>query len=132
VEERLKQKFSSLFQDPQMSEWYRQFFGGTDPATWPDELQAMVLGIEVDGQRLSEANLMAEWLSGQDGLIPRELAQYTGTLVPFGHLGPYDEIKERDMQNFCALLHQSGLFGNVQKPILEPAPKPTRWRCEVA
>jgi hypothetical protein len=127
IQQELDTHFSSLLAD---CSWYARFFAGSDGDTWPDELQAMVLGIEVEIEghkvRLSEANLMQEWLSGQHGSIPRELAQYTGhTLVPFGHLGPQDEIKPADMQNFCALLQQSGLFGKVHEPIL---PK----RCQVA
>ncbi|MDR0393418.1 MAG: hypothetical protein LBH52_04295 [Puniceicoccales bacterium] len=112
-------------QNAETHNWCAHFFAGSDGSTWPYELQAMVLGIEVDGQRLSEANLMRELLSGQyHGYVP-ELAQYTAhILVPFGHLGPGSDPKIEDMQNFCALLRQSG-FSEVHDPV------PPR-RCEVA
>jgi hypothetical protein len=133
VEQRLRQEFSQFFRDQQMCKFCEHFFAGSEGKTWPDELQAMVLGIKAnDGQRLSEANLMTEW-ARQSGHISQE---QNGILVPFGHLRAKDTIRQEDMQNFCALLCQSGLFGEVHEPALEPGivtkPKSTYGWCNVA
>lgn len=94
--------------NPQLLEWCEKFFGGTDSTTWPDELQAMILGFQIDTSYVSESQLLSELL--QDGVCPHELAKYKNdVLIPFGHLAPNTEPQGEDSLNFTTLLSQTTL-----------------------
>lgn len=95
-------------ENSELFEWCMNFFGGTERTTWPDELQAMVLGFRFDTNYVSESQLLSELL--QEGVCSHELAEYKNdVLIPFGHLDPGSKPKDNDALNFTTLLSQTGL-----------------------
>ena len=84
------------------------FFGGSDSATWPDELQTMILGFQIDTNYISESQLLSELL--QERFCPYELEEYKNdVLIPFGHLAPGAKYQNEDLLNFTTLLSQTSL-----------------------
>lgn len=103
--------------------WCQDFFAGTDPVTWPDELQAMVLGFRIGTDYVSESQLLKELLN--EGRCPHALAQYKNdVLIPFGHLAPDEKPADNDLLNFTTLLSQTKLtlFEGIQ-------PSPPKNHC---
>lgn len=95
--------------------WCQKFFAGADEKTWPDELQAMVLGFQIGTDYVSESQLLKELLD--EGRCPHTLTQYKNdVLIPFGHLAPGDEPAKNDLLNFTTLLSQTELtlFEGIQ------------------
>lgn len=117
--------------NPILLKWCEKFFGGTNPATWPDELQAMILGFQIGTIHVSESQLLSELL--QEGVCPDGLKDYKNdVLIPFGHLGPDAICQDEDSLNFTTLLSQTQLhlFANISpKKQLEIEKGPSSNPC---
>lgn len=132
----LQQKYSSinfLKKENSGSPWCKNFFGGSDMSTWPNELQAMILGFQVGTNYISETQLLSELLN--EYRCPHELIMYKNdVLIPFGHLGPDGEMKKEDSLNFTTLLSQTGLplFSDISpKEQLEIEPISYNKNCNI-
>ena len=117
----LRNNFSSIkclkAENHQLLGWCGNFFGGTDLTTWPDELQAMILGFQIETTHVSESQLLSELL--KESKCPHELERYKDdVLIPFGHLQPGSKLKDNDSLNFTTLLSQTQTTLNLFAGIL--------------
>ena len=107
---------NSISTDEKSVKWYEAFWGGSNLNTWPDELQAMLLGIEIDGKKISEATLLQDFLESKT--LPNVFQGYQNKeLIPFGHMDPKDEntpLVESDKERFEKLLFQLGKIKNYK------------------